>query len=163
MTELLRVEHLITSFATDNGVVRAVDGVDFSVDEGRTLGLVGESGSGKSVTALSIMGLIDPPGRIESGSRIVFRGRDLLGLEERELQDLRGNEVSMIFQEPMSSLNPLFSVGHQITESLRAHRGLAARPRGRVRSSCSSSSGSRPPRAGSTSTRTRCRVACASG
>ncbi len=128
MTELLRVEHLITSFATDNGVVRAVDGVDFSVDEGRTLGLVGESGSGKSVTALSIMGLIDPPGRIESGSRIVFRGRNLLGLEERELQDLRGNEVSMIFQEPMSSLNPLFSVGHQISESLRAHRGLAARP-----------------------------------
>ena len=74
------------------------------------------------------MGLIDPPGRIERGSRIVFRGRDLLGLEERELQDLRGNEVSMIFQEPMSSLNPLFSVGHQIVESLRAHRGLAARP-----------------------------------
>jgi oligopeptide/dipeptide ABC transporter ATP-binding protein len=127
MNELLRVEHLRTSFATERGVVRAVDDVDLTVDQGRTLGLVGESGSGKSVTALSIMGLIDAPGRIERGSRIMFRGRDLVQLDDAELQQIRGNELSMIFQEPMSSLNPVFTVGSQIAETIRAHQQMSRR------------------------------------
>jgi oligopeptide/dipeptide ABC transporter ATP-binding protein len=127
MSELLRVEHLRTSFATERGVVRAVDDVDLTVDQGRTLGLVGESGSGKSVTALSIMGLIDQPGRIESGSRIMFRGRNLVELDDEELQRIRGNELSMIFQEPMTSLNPVFTVGWQIAETLRAHQQMSRR------------------------------------
>jgi oligopeptide/dipeptide ABC transporter ATP-binding protein len=127
MTDLLSVEHLCTSFATERGVVRAVDDVSFTVGEGRTFGLVGESGCGKSVTALSIMGLIEAPGRVEAGSRIVFRDRDLAGLDESELRLIRGKELSMIFQEPVSSLNPVFTVGWQIAEALRAHQGLSRR------------------------------------
>jgi oligopeptide/dipeptide ABC transporter ATP-binding protein len=127
MGELLRVEHLSTSFVTERGVVRAVDDVEFSVDEGRILGLVGESGCGKSVTALSIMGLIDRPGRIEPGSRIVFQGRDLVELSPPDLREIRGNELTMIFQEPMSSLNPVYPVGWQIAEAVQAHLGLSRR------------------------------------
>src|SRR5579859_5829083 len=96
--ELLRVENLRTYFHTQAGVVRAVDGVDLTIREGRTLGVVGESGCGKSVTALSIMRLIDPPGRIEKGSRILFGGEELASLDEEELRQVRGNEISMIFQ-----------------------------------------------------------------
>jgi oligopeptide/dipeptide ABC transporter ATP-binding protein len=127
MTEpLLRVEGLRTFFHTRAGTVRAVDGVDLSLGEGRTLGLVGESGCGKSVTSLSIMRLIDQPGRVEAGSRIWFDGRDLVTATEDELNEVRGNEISMIFQEPMSSLNPVLKVGDQISEALRLHRRLTA-------------------------------------
>jgi oligopeptide/dipeptide ABC transporter ATP-binding protein len=124
MTELLRVENLSTWFATRNGMLRAVDGVDFTIPQGGTLAVVGESGSGKSVTALSVMRLIDEPGRIAPSSKILFEGRDLAKLEESELARIRGNEISMIFQEPMTSLNPVFTVGDQIAEAVRLHQGL---------------------------------------
>jgi ABC-type dipeptide/oligopeptide/nickel transport system ATPase component len=129
---LLEVDDLRTHFFTREGVVHAVDGVSMAVEKGKTLGLVGESGCGKSVTALSIMGLIPrPPARIVSGS-IVFDGRDLAALSERELEDVRGREIGMIFQDPMTSLNPTLTIGTQITETLRRHLGLtrtAARAR----------------------------------
>jgi oligopeptide/dipeptide ABC transporter ATP-binding protein len=119
---LLSVKDLVTSFRTDEGPLRAVDGVSFDVPEGKTLGVVGESGCGKSVTSLSILRLIpSPPGRIESGA-IEFKGRDLLKLREREMQEVRGNEISMIFQEPMTSLNPVYTVGAQIIEAIRLHQ-----------------------------------------
>jgi len=122
---LLEIEGLKTHFFTRDGVVRAVDGVSFSVAPGETLAVVGESGCGKSVTSLSILRLIaSPPGRIVEGS-IRFQGQDLLGLSERGMRDIRGNEISMIFQEPMTSLNPVLSVGRQITETLTLHRGLS--------------------------------------
>ncbi|MFK7990581.1 MAG: ABC transporter ATP-binding protein [Sandaracinaceae bacterium] len=122
---LLVVDDLVTAFHTDEGSVRAVDGVSFELPEGETLGIVGESGCGKSVTSLSIMGLVpDPPGVIERG-RITFEGTDLVSLPEREMRKLRGNRISMIFQEPMTSLNPVHRVGRQIAESLRLHRGLS--------------------------------------
>ena len=124
MTALLEVQGLRTLFRTEDGEFAAVDGVGFSVTAGQTLAIVGESGCGKSVTALSIMGLLpDPPGRISAGS-IRFEGRELLGLPKRELQDLRGNQMAMIFQEPMSSLNPAFTIGDQIIEGLMRHRPL---------------------------------------
>ncbi|HWN23136.1 MAG TPA: ATP-binding cassette domain-containing protein, partial [Gaiellaceae bacterium] len=125
--ELLRVENLRTWFATSKGMLRAVDGVDLEIPQGGTLGLVGESGSGKSVTALSIMRLIDRPGRIEPNSRIVFDGQDLAALKEPELAKVRGNDIAMIFQEPMTSLNPVFTVGNQISEAVRLHQGLGKR------------------------------------
>ncbi len=121
MAELLRIENLRTWFRTRSGTVRAVDGVDLHVDHGRTLCLVGESGCGKSVTALSIMRLIDPPGRIEPGSRILFEGRDLVELRETAVRQVRGSDIAMIFQEPMSSLNPLYPVGEQVAEAITAH------------------------------------------
>jgi oligopeptide/dipeptide ABC transporter ATP-binding protein len=124
MAELLKVEGLRTGFDTRDGFLRAVDGVDFELEQGGTLGVVGESGSGKSVTALSVMRLIDRPGRISQGSRIMFEGRNLAELPERELGKIRGNEIAMIFQEPMTSLNPVFTVGDQIAESVRLHQGL---------------------------------------
>jgi len=122
---LLEVEGLKTHFFTRDGVVRAVDGVSFSVRAGETLAIVGESGCGKSVTSLSILRLIaSPPGRTVGGS-IRFEGRDLLGLSEPEMRQVRGNEISMIFQEPMTSLNPVLTIGRQIAESLVLHRGLS--------------------------------------
>ena len=124
MTALLEVADLRTVFAGDDGDVTVVDGVSFSVSKGQTLAIVGESGCGKSVTSLSIMGLLPRPhGRIAQGS-IRFEGRELVGADEHELQDLRGNGMAMIFQEPMSSLNPAFTVGDQIMEGLQRHRGL---------------------------------------
>ena len=120
----LVVEGLKTSFYTDDGIVRSVDGVDFVVPKGKTLGLVGESGCGKSITALSILQLIPtPPGKIEAG-KIIFQGKDLLTLSEKELQKIRGNRISMIFQEPMTSLNPVFTVGNQLAEAVKLHQGL---------------------------------------
>ena len=124
MTALLEVENLGTWFYTRQGIVKAVDGVDFQVASGETLAIVGESGCGKSMTALSLMRLIpDPPGRIVSGS-IRLGGRDLLKLGEDEMRDVRGNEISMIFQEPMTSLNPVMTIGKQISEALILHRDM---------------------------------------
>jgi oligopeptide/dipeptide ABC transporter ATP-binding protein len=120
----ISVEDLHTYFYTRKGVVRAVNGLSFAVDKGRTLGLVGESGCGKSVASLSIMRLVpDPPGRIVSG-RILFEGRDLLALSESEMRAVRGSRISMIFQEPMTSLNPVFSIGRQIGEVSMTHEGM---------------------------------------
>jgi peptide/nickel transport system ATP-binding protein len=122
---LLEVEGLKTWFYTRDGVVRAVDGVSFAVHPGETLAVVGESGCGKSVTSLSILRLIaSPPGRTIAG-RIRFEGRDLLALPEEEMRKVRGNEISMIFQEPMTSLNPVLTIGRQIAETLTVHRGLS--------------------------------------
>jgi oligopeptide/dipeptide ABC transporter ATP-binding protein len=121
---LLEVSDLRTHFFTRAGVVHAVDGVDFAVDRGRTLGIVGESGCGKSVTALSIMGLLPaPPARIVSGS-IRFDGRELTALSERQLEDVRGREIGMVFQDPMTALNPTLTIGTQLVEVLRRHLGL---------------------------------------
>ena len=121
---LLDVVDLKTHFHTDQGLVRAVDGVSFQVRQGRTLGIVGESGCGKSVASLSILRLIpSPPGRIEGG-RILFKGRDLLRLSEGQMRKIRGNEISMVFQEPMTSLNPVFTCGDQIIEAIVLHQGL---------------------------------------
>jgi len=118
---LLQIENLRTFFFGDAGVSRAVDGVTFSISAGETVGLVGESGCGKSVTALSVLRLVRPPGRIEPGSRILFEGRDLVTLAERDLRSVRGARIAMVFQEPMTALNPVFTVGEQIAEVVRIH------------------------------------------
>ena len=121
---LLKVEGLTTHFFTEEGVVKSVDGVTFDVRRGEVLGLVGESGAGKSVTALSLLRLIPtPPGRFVDGA-ITFNGRDLLALDEAQMRDLRGNEIAMIFQEPMTSLNPVLTVGRQVAEPLEVHQDL---------------------------------------
>ena len=125
---LLQVQDLRTYFHTDGGVARAVDGVSLYVDQGEVVGVVGESGSGKSVTALSIMGLVPEPGRVEEGSRITLGGRELTTLPAAEMRAIRGSELAMIFQEPMTSLNPVFPVGDQVAESLRFHQGLKKGP-----------------------------------
>ena len=125
MAKLLEVRNLRTHFRTDDGVARAVDGVSFEVDRGETLGLVGESGCGKSVSALSIMRLIpDPPGDIVGGE-ILYNGTDLLKMPEDQMRAIRGNDISMIFQEPMTSLNPVFTVGHQIDEAVILHQKVS--------------------------------------
>ena len=123
---LLDVRGLRTSFHTSDGVVRAVTGVDFHVDRGEVMGLVGESGCGKSVTSLSILRLIAPPGRIEAGE-VIFDGTDLLTVPERNMRDLRGERISMIFQQPTSSLNPVYDVGMQLGEVLEIHRAMKRR------------------------------------
>ena len=125
---LLEVTDLRTYFTTDAGVARAVDGVSLQLETGETLGIVGESGCGKTVTALSVLGLIaTPPGEIVAGSSIRFKDEELLEVKPARLREIRGNEISMIFQEPMTSLNPVLTVGHQIAEVLRLHRGLSRR------------------------------------
>src|SRR5256714_11154067 len=121
---LLEVRDLQTHFPTRAGLVCAVDGVNFYLDRGELLGLVGESGCGKSITALSIMRLVAPPGKIVAGE-ILFDGRDLLKFSNAEMRALRGNDIAMIFQDPMTSLNPVFTVGEQIAEALRLHRRLS--------------------------------------
>ncbi len=118
---LLSVVELHTYFHTAPAVAKSVDGVSFTVAPGETLGIVGESGCGKTVTALSILRLIQPPGRIERGSRIMFEGKDLVTLDDAAMRDIRGNRISMIFQEPMSALNPVFNVGDQVAEVARIH------------------------------------------
>ena len=123
---VLAVDTLQTHFQTDSGTARAVDGVSFTLNAGETFGLVGESGCGKSVTSLSIMRLVPHPGRIEGG-HIFFENRDLLALSDLEMRDVRGNEIAMIFQEPMTSLNPVYTCGFQVDEVLRRHRGLSQR------------------------------------
>src|SRR6476659_4736085 len=124
MSHLLEVNNLRTHFPTRAGLVRAVDGVSVHLDRGELLGLVGESGCGKSMTALSLMRLIAPPGKIVSGE-VLFDGKDLLKLSGAEMREMRGDDVAMIFQEPMTSLNPVFTVGEQIAEALRLHRKMS--------------------------------------
>ncbi len=124
--KMLEVQDLHTHFRTMDGVVKAVDGVSFSIDAGQSTGVVGESGSGKSVTSLSVMRLIDPPGWVASG-HIYFRGKDLASLSEEEMRKIRGNEISMVFQEPMSALNPVYTVGDQVAEVVRVHRDVSRR------------------------------------
>src|SRR6185295_1426107 len=123
---LLRVEDLRTYFELDAGCTRAVDGVSFALEAGLVLGLVGESGCGKSMTALSLMRLVPAPGRIVGG-RVLLDGRDLLELDERAMRAVRGAGLGMIFQEPMTSLNPVLTVGSQIAEAVRLHRGVGRR------------------------------------
>lgn len=129
---ILSIEGLKTYFYTDEGVAKAVDGVTYAIEPGETLGVVGESGSGKSVTALSILQLLPmPPGKFEGGA-IRFRGENLIGASEERMREIRGNEIAMIFQEPMTALNPVFTVGNQISETVKLHQGLdddAARAR----------------------------------
>ncbi|MFO1080744.1 MAG: ABC transporter ATP-binding protein [Reyranellaceae bacterium] len=123
---LLEVRNLHTRFATDRGIVRAVNGVSFDLEPGEVLGLVGESGSGKSVTALSIMRLVpEPPGKVTADA-VTFDGRDLLGLDQAEMREIRGSRMAMIFQDPMRSLNPVLTIGRQLTEVLRRHEKLPA-------------------------------------
>src|SRR6201988_3967890 len=124
MAHLLEVRNLQTHFSTRAGLVRAVDGVSFHLGRGELLGLVGESGCGKSITALSVMRLIAPPGKIVNGE-ILFDGKDLLKLSDSEMREMRGDDIAMIFQDPMTSLNPVFTVGEQIEEALRLHRKLS--------------------------------------
>jgi oligopeptide/dipeptide ABC transporter ATP-binding protein len=126
-TPLLELENLHTFFYTDTGVAKAVDGVSFAVGVGETVGVVGESGCGKSVTALSVLRLVRPPGRIEPGSVMRFEGKDLMALDEDEMQHVRGNRIAMVFQEPMTALNPVFTIGDQIGEVARVHAGMNKR------------------------------------
>ncbi|MCG8443937.1 MAG: ABC transporter ATP-binding protein [Caulobacterales bacterium] len=121
------MEDLSTHFATEDGTVRAVDGLSFDIDRGETVALVGESGSGKSVTSLSIMRLLDPTAARIAGGRVLFRGEDLAQKTTAQMRAIRGNAISMIFQEPMTSLNPVYSIGEQIGEVLRVHKGTAKR------------------------------------
>jgi oligopeptide transport system ATP-binding protein len=175
---LLEVRNLETHFKTQDGLVKAVNNVSFHVDRGETLGIVGESGSGKSVTSLSIMRLIpSPPGKIVGGE-LIFDGENLLDLSEEEMRHVRGNRIAMIFQDPMTSLNPVLTIGRQITESLELHMkmsGAEARKRAldllgmvgipsssSARLTCSAWSASLAPPTGSTITHTSSRAACAS-
>src|ERR687886_671766 len=123
MPHLLEVKNLRTHFRTRAGVVRAVDGVSFYLDEGELLGLVGESGCGKSITALSVMRLVGTPGKIVGGE-ILFAGENLLAASEERMREIRGDDIAMIFQDPMTSLNPVYTVGEQIAEALRLHGKL---------------------------------------
>ena len=124
MPPLLEVKDLHTEFRTGAGLVRAVDGISYAVEHGETVAIVGESGSGKSVSALSVMRLVaDPPGRITAG-KVLFDGRDLLKLSAEEMREVRGRDIGMVFQEPMTSLNPVLTIGRQITEVLEAHQGI---------------------------------------
>jgi oligopeptide/dipeptide ABC transporter ATP-binding protein len=125
MQQLLEIQNLKTYFHTHSGVVKAVDGVTLDIHEGETLGIVGESGSGKSVTALSVMRLVT--GKIDEESRILFRGEDILEMDQEELLDLRGGKISMIFQDPMTSLNPVFTVGFQIAETIKTHLKVSSK------------------------------------
>ena len=123
--KLLEVQGLKTYFHTQDGVVKAVDGISFDLNRGEALAIVGESGCGKSVTALSILNLIpDPPGKIEDGA-VLFEGRNLLDLSDKEIRQVRGNHIGMIFQDPMTSLNPVFSIGNQVREPIQVHLGLS--------------------------------------
>ena len=123
MPPLLEIRGLCTEFRQKRGVLKAVRGVDLTLEPGETLALVGESGCGKSITAASVMRLVPPPGKIVSGS-VLFKGEDLLACSEEQMRKIRGNRIAMVFQDPMTSLNPVFTIGHQVAEGLRIHRGL---------------------------------------
>jgi oligopeptide/dipeptide ABC transporter ATP-binding protein len=124
VTSLLEIEELKVEFPSAQGVVKAVDGIAYTVDAGETVALVGESGCGKSMSALAVLGLVPPPGRVVGGA-VRFAGRDLLGLPEEQIVEVRGSEIAMIFQEPMTSLNPVLSIGVQLSEGMRRHLGLS--------------------------------------
>jgi peptide/nickel transport system ATP-binding protein len=126
-TPLLSVRDLIVEFQTGEGIVRAVNNVSFDIPHGKTIGIVGESGSGKSVTSLAVMGLLQKPAAVVPQGEILFNGLDLLKCNETKMRELRGNQISMIFQEPMTSLNPVFKVGEQIAEALRIHKNLSSK------------------------------------
>ncbi|HEY3055508.1 MAG TPA: ABC transporter ATP-binding protein [Thermoanaerobaculia bacterium] len=128
---LLSVKNLRTSFFTADGVVHAVDNVSFNVRRGEAVALVGESGCGKSVTAMSIMRLVAPPGKITAGE-VRFKGRDLASLSEKQMRDVRGNDIAMVFQEPMTSLNPVFKIGAQVAEAIRIHRKVSKKEAWRI-------------------------------
>src|SRR6056297_2124408 len=121
---LLEVENLQTAFFTDKETIRAVDGVDLEINRGESVGIVGESGSGKSVTARSIMGLIESPGRVLNGSSIKFDGEELTTKNENQYNNIRGDRIAMVFQDPLTSLNPVYTVGNQIKEALRFHQNI---------------------------------------
>ena len=159
---VLEVENLQTFFYTRAGLAKAVDGVSFSLERGKTLAIVGESGCGKSVTALSLMRLIsDPPGRIVGGS-IRLDGVDLLALDEATMRAIRGNQISMVFQEPMTSLNPVMTIGRQIGEALILHQGMSHKAALKRAIEMLQLVGIPEPRSASRSTRTSSRAACAS-
>ena len=158
---LLEVEDLHVHFVTTRGVVRAVEGISYRVRPGETVALVGESGCGKSVSSLAIMRLLaKPAGRVVAG-RVLFEGRNLLDLTEDQMREIRGRDIAMIFQEPMTSLNPVLTIGFQIAEPLLIHLGMTPEA-ARARSSCSPSSASPIPRAVSNSFRISCPAACVS-
>ena len=161
---LLEVDNLSVTF-TRRGQrpVHAVDGVSFSVDAGEVVGLVGESGCGKSVTSLAIMGLLPKQRGLRIGGKAVFDGTDLLQLDDRSRRDIRGREIAMIFQDPLSSLNPVVPIGRQVTEVLARHRGMKGQRRAARRRVCWSGSGFRTPPGGSRSIRTSSPAACGSG
>ena len=161
--KLLEVKNLRTYFDVEGRTAKAIDGVSFHIFANEVFGLVGESGSGKSVASLSIMRLIpNPPGRIEGGE-ILFRGKDLLKLPHAEMRKIRGNEISMIFQEPMTALNPVFTIGFQLREAIRHHQPqMTKHRRTTAPSRCSSSSASPTRRAASRTTRTSSPAACGS-
>ena len=160
---LLEVRNLEVSFLTDDGVVKSVDGISYSVEAGRSLGIVGESGSGKSVSSLTLLGLTRA-GNARFSGEVLFEGRDLLTMSEGELRKIRGEEIAMIFQDPLSSLHPFHRIGDQLAEAVRTHHDVskhaAQRPGG---GDAAAWSASRTRAAGSTPTRTSSRAACASG
>ena len=158
---MLEVTDLVTHFRTPRGVVRAVDGVSLSLQRGEAVGIVGESGSGKTVLTRSIMGLIAGGGIERSGS-IRFEGVELIDRTDKQLREIWGRSMSMVFQDPMGSLNPLMRIGEQIAEPLRVHLGMDRSSAGRRRNGCSSTSGSRSRPGGSGNTRTSSRAGCAS-
>ena len=156
---LLQITDLQTHFATEEGLVKAVEGISLTIERGETLGLVGESGCGKSVTAMSILQLNPVPPTIYAGGQIVFDGRDLLHLPEPQLRKVRGNDIAMIFQEPMTSLNPVYTVGSPDRRGVASAQADDPPRRGAPPSSCSTRSASPRPISASTSTRTSCRAA----
>ena len=160
---ILDVSGLEVSFDIGGEPAVAVDRLGFSLRAGETLGIVGESGSGKSMAALAVMGLIpSPPGSVSGGS-IRFRGRELVGMDEEERRRIRGKDIAMIFQEPMTALNPVFTVGDQIAETLMLHEGLERRAAWKRRRNCCPRSASPSPRSGCATTPSSFRAGCASG
>ena len=159
---LLEIKGLKTHFKTDEGWLHAVDGVDISIERGQTVSVVGESGCGKTVTAMTVLKLLPmPPGRIVAG-QVLWQGRDLVTASSEEMRRVRAKEIAIIFQEPMTSLDPVYSIGEQIAESIRLHEGLGARRRWTGRSRCWRWCASRRRSAGSTTIRTSSPAACAS-
>ena len=157
---VLEVRDLQTHFPTSIGTVRAVDGVSFTVGRGETLGIVGESGSGKSMTALSVMRLLETPGRVVGGS-VRFQGRDVLQMRPSEMRALRGNQVAMVFQDPMTSLNPVLRIARQLQEAMIVH-GRKPAEAGRRAVACCAAWGSPPPSAPCAASRTSSPAGCAS-
>ena len=161
---VLSIRDLVVEFGTEDGVVKAVDGITYDLYPGETLGIVGESGSGKSVSTMSLLGLIpQPPGRVVRGEAM-FKGEDLLKVSKKELRRIRGNEIALIFQDPMTSLNPVLKIGAQMGEAIKTHHKdlKDGADQGARRSPCSPWSECRTPTGGTSSTRTSSRAACGS-